>query len=43
MFMSGMALRNPRALVIRALTRVLMASARPFEGPPSRVALMEAL
>jgi len=31
MFMRAVALRNPRALVIRALTWALSASARPFD------------
>ena len=38
MFMRAVALRNPRARVISALTWELRASARPLDGPPSRVA-----
>ena len=37
MFIRAVALRNPRARVISALTWEFSASARPLEGPPSRV------
>src|SRR6266700_5256631 len=37
------ALRKPRARVMRALTWAFSASARPFEGPPPRVAPMGVL
>ena len=37
------ALRKPRARVMRALTWAFSASARPFEGPPPRVASMGVL
>src|SRR5260370_40555133 len=40
MLMRAAALRNPRARVIRALTWEFSASARPFDGPPPRVASM---
>ena len=43
MFMRAVALRKPRARVMRALTWALRASARPFEGPPPRVATMLSL
>jgi len=35
--------RKPRARVMRALTWAFSASARPFEGPPPRVAPMGVL
>jgi len=41
--MRAVALRKPRARVMRALTWALRASARPLDGPPSSVAWMEVL
>src|ERR1700677_745494 len=43
MAMSAVALRKPRARVMRALIWALRASARPLDGPPSRVAQMRSL
>ncbi len=37
MAMRAAALRKPRARVMRALSWEFSASARPLEGPPSRV------
>jgi hypothetical protein len=43
MFIRAVALRNPRARAIRALTWEFRVSARPLEGPPARVFSMRGL